>query len=125
MTWRLTLWASLAGVLLICGLALYLDGRADASRRLRAEVAAAQSAADRHALEAEGERDAAARVAAQQVPVRAAERIAAAAIPKALNAEDANAPLDPDRADRLRLADRQLCAAAPALEGCAAALHAP
>ena len=57
MTSRLTLWASLAGVLLICGLALYFDGRADSARRLRAEVAAAQSAADRHALEAQGERD--------------------------------------------------------------------
>lgn len=120
-----TLWGVVAALLLACGLALYLDGRADAARRLRAEVAAAQAEAGRRTLEAEGERETAARVAARQIPVRAAERVAAAAIPKALTAEDAHAPLDSDRADRLRLADRQLCAAAPDLDGCAAAFHAP
>lgn len=122
---RLLFWTAVAAVLIAVGTALYLDGRRDAASRLRPRIAEAEAAAGRWALEAQGERDTAARVAAQQIPVRAAERIAAAAIPQALTAEDANAPLDPHRADRLRLADRRLCAAAPGLDGCAAALHAP
>ena len=98
---------------------LYWKGRLEgaAQERLKTEAAAAQAAVS--GLETEG-----ARASAQRVDVVVRQRDATAAVvaqlsAKAMTSEDANAPLDPDRAARLHDADRQLCFAAPALAGCA------
>ena len=87
--------------------------------RAQAEVATDQAEASR--LTAEGEGDTIRRLDTyhhQVVTVRAA---VAEGVAEAMGAPDASTPLDPDRAARLRAADRELCRVAPDLGGCAAA----
>ncbi|WP_427791902.1 hypothetical protein [Brevundimonas diminuta] len=55
---------------------------------------------------------------------RAVTAAAVAAEIRARNADDADTPLDADRAGRLRDHDRELCRLAPAVAGCAAATDA-
>jgi hypothetical protein len=107
--------AALAVIGLLLG--IYMRGRHDGAAQERPRVAAAQAQAMAAGLETLGARQTARRV---EVVVR--QRDAAAAVvsdiaAKALLAEDAHAPLDPDRAARLRDADRRLCDQA-ALAGC-------
>ena len=111
---------AIAAVLTVLAAAvvLYWSGRHDGAARERPKTEAAQAQATVARLETTGARETAQRV---EVVVRQREAAAATVAdltPKALQAEDADAPLDPDRALRLRDADRQLCLAAPEL--CAA-----
>ena len=113
----LILGAALALIAAVTG--LYWKGRLEGAARERPKSEAALAKAAVSGLEAEG-----AHASAQRVDVVVRQRDATAAIvaklsAKALISEDANAPLDPDRAARLHDADRQLCLAAPALAGCA------
>ena len=113
------LWIAVAGVAaaLILAAGIYGKGRHDGIAHERPKTEAAQAQAAVAGLETEGARQTAARV---EVVVRqreaAAETVTQLAA-KALTSEDAHAPLDPDRAARLRDADRRLCDAA-ALAGC-------
>jgi hypothetical protein len=115
--------AAVASVLALAG-ALYWKGRHDAAARERPKTEAALAKAAVAGLEAQGAQASAQRV---EVVVRqrdAANGVVAQLTPQALNSEDAHAPLNPDRAARLRDSDRQLCLAAPDLAGCAAGGHA-
>jgi hypothetical protein len=99
---------------------LYWKGGHDDAVRERPKTEAALAKAAVAGLEAQGAQQSAQRV---EIVVRqrdAANAVVAQLTPKALKSEDANAPLDPSRADRLRDADRQLCVSAPGLAGCAA-----
>jgi len=89
----------------------------------RARTASAEAAAQDRArrLEAEGAADQALRVDHHQQKTTKAERATAAVLVQARSADDADQPLDPRRADRLRDHDGQLCRIAPDLDGCAAA----
>lgn len=115
---RLIAAAAAVGVLLALAAGLYWKGRRDgvAQERPKTEAAAADAAAAR--LEARGERESAQRVEVVVRQREAAARSLAELSEKALKSEDADAPLSPDRADRLRAHDRELCLAAPA--SCAA-----
>jgi hypothetical protein len=107
-------------VLLAAVAAIYGSGRRDGRAAERPKVAAARAEAVVGRLETRGARDAAQRV---EIVVRQREVAATGAarvMIEALKAEDADAPLDPARADRLRAHDLQLCDAAPDLLGCAA-----
>jgi hypothetical protein len=111
--------ASLAAVLSLAA-GLYWKGRHDDAVRERPKTEAALAKAAVAGLETQG-----AQASAQRVEVVVRQRDAASAVvaqlmPKALNSEDANAPLDPDRAVRLRDADVQLCVTDPAIAGCPA-----
>ena len=86
----------------------------------QASVAAAAQAESRR-LEAEGAAAQALRVDHYQHITTTAERATAAAVVLARSADDADHPLDPRRAVRLRDHDGQLCRLAPDLDGCAAA----
>jgi len=111
--------AAIAAVLAAAG-GLYWKGRRDDAVRERPKTEAALAKAAVAGLETQGAQQSAQRV---EVVVRqrdAANAIVAQLMPKALKSEDANAPLDPDRAARLRDADRQLCLSAPSVAGCAA-----
>lgn len=112
----------LAAVLVVTAAAagLYWKGRHEGAARERPKAEAALARAAVSGLETEG-----ARASAQRVDVVIRQRDVAHDIvtqltAKALTSEDANAPLDPARAARLRAADEQLCLAAPELTGCAA-----
>lgn len=85
------------------------------SRAIHAE----RDAAARQA-EVAGERDQARRLEHTLKPVRDVEALTSTAIHKARTADEAQIPLAPDRADRLRDHDRELCRLAPDLAGCAA-----
>jgi hypothetical protein len=109
---------AIATVLSAAG-ALYWKGRHDDAVRERPKTEAALAKAAVAGLETQGAQQSAQRV---EVVVRqrdAANAVVAQLMPKALKSEDANAPLDPARADRLRDADRQLCVTSPGLAGCA------
>ncbi len=96
---------------------LYWKGRHDDAVRERPKTEAALAKAAVAGLETQGAQQSTQRV---EVVVRqrdAANAVVAQLMPKALKSEDANAPLDPARADRLRDADRQLCLTAQ-LAGC-------
>jgi hypothetical protein len=113
------MFASVAAILTLTA-GIYWKGRHDDALRERpkTEVALAKAAVAR--LEVEGAQASAQRV---EVVVRqrdAANGVVAQLMPQALKSEDANAPLDPARAARLRDADHGLCLSAPALDGCAA-----
>ena len=113
----LILGATLALIAAVTG--LYWKGRLEGAARERPKTEVALARAEVAGLETEG-----ARASAQRVDVVVRQRDATAAVvaqlsAKALTSEDANAPLDPDRAARLHDADRQLCFAAPSLAGCA------
>lgn len=112
----------LAAVVTVAALVagLYWKGRHDGVAREHPKTEAALAQAKVAGLEAQG-----AKASAQRVDVVVHQRDLANATvaqltPKALKSEDANAPLDPDRAARLRDADRQLCDTDSALAGCPA-----
>ncbi|MDP1872544.1 hypothetical protein [Phenylobacterium sp.] len=105
--------AGVVGIAMILAI-VFLAGRRDAAPAIETATDKAVSAE----LEGEGA-DLAADLAealhqqslAQQQALSALERAA-------IQAEDADAPLDPARADRLRAHDDQLCGTAPHLDGC-------
>ncbi|MFL5297677.1 MAG: hypothetical protein ACJ798_14965 [Phenylobacterium sp.] len=120
MSARLILVSAASAAVIATAAGLYWKGRHDDAVRQRPKVEAALAQAAASGLQAKGAQD-----SAQRVELVIRQRDAAAATvteltPKALNAEDAHAPLDPDRARRLLSADEQLCLAAPSLAGCAA-----
>lgn len=111
---------------LLCGLAamllaasgLYWKGRQSGLAEERPKTAAALARAAVATLEARGERDSAARVEVVIRQREAADSALGRLSLEALKSEDADAPLDPDRAARLRTADDELCRAARGLAGC-------
>ena len=111
--------AAIASVLAAAG-ALYWKGRHDDAVRERPKTEAALAQAAVAGLETQGARDSAQRVELVVRQRDAANDTVAQLTAKALTSEDANAPLNPDRAARLRAADDSLCLAAPGLAGCAA-----
>jgi hypothetical protein len=116
---RLTLILAAFAAVLAIAAGLYWKGRHDDAVRERPKTEAALATAAVAGLETQG-----AQASAQRVDVVVHQRDAANAVvaqlmPQALKSEDANAPLDPARAARLRDADRQLCLTAPDLAGCA------
>ena len=116
---RLILILSAVAIVLAAAAGLYWKGRHDDAIREKPKTEAALAKATVAGLETQG-----AQASAQRVDVVVHQRDAANAVvaqlmPKALKSEDANAPLDPDRAARLRDADVQLCVTAPAIAGCA------
>lgn len=92
-------------------------------RAERAEVAAAQarSEASARAAEAEGQSAQIARLDAAHTLIRRTEAATTPILLEARTAHDADLPLSPDRLDRLRAHDDQLCRIAPDLGGCPAA----
>ncbi|MEO8113737.1 MAG: hypothetical protein ABI655_05120 [Phenylobacterium sp.] len=120
MNLRLTLMIAVALTLLTASCLLYWKGRREgvAQERPKAEAAVAKAAVA--GLETEGARGSAQRVEVVVRQREAATRTVADVTAQALQSEDAHAALDPDRAARLRDADRQLCVAGPELAGCAA-----
>ncbi|WP_312599382.1 hypothetical protein [Brevundimonas sp.] len=102
---------------------LNLQQKRLAAAQDRARTASTEAAAQDRArrLEAEGAADQALRVDHYQQKTTKAERATAAILVQARSADDADQPLDPRRADRLRDHDGQLCRIAPDLDGCAAA----
>ncbi|UTP38331.1 hypothetical protein M9M90_14035 [Phenylobacterium sp. LH3H17] len=109
---------ALAAVALVC-LGFYWSGRRDGAIEERPRTEAALARAEVAARETQGARVSAARVDVVLRRREAAAEVAATLIPQALQAEDADAPLDADRAARLGRADRKLCELAPDLKGCA------
>ena len=79
----------------------------------------AENRADVAEAVVEGQADIAASVEHHTIIIREADRIAADAEIEARTAPDAETPLDPDRADRLRRADERLCELVP--DSCAPA----
>jgi hypothetical protein len=117
---RLILILAAAATLLAAVAGLYWKGRHDGAAHERPKIEAALARAAVAGLETAG-----AKQSAQQVTAAVARRDAAAGVTaklttQALTSEDARAPLDPARADRLRADDRELCRTAPELAGCAA-----
>ena len=94
----------------------------DARRLARAEATAARatSEAAARALEVEGERGQTARVQSHADILIATDRATARVVAQTQEDHDLLTPLAPDRADRLRAHDRELCRLAPDLAGCAA-----
>lgn len=88
---------------------------------VQAQATQAESDAVARRVEAEGGAQQAARLDIHHRHILAVERATVAAVTQARSAEDANDPLDPVRADRLRAHDRELCRLAADLTGCAAA----
>ena len=105
--------AGVAGLVLILAWA-FTAGRRDAAPAI--EAATDQAVSSR--LEAEGAAASAARLEAFHRQSLATLEALGAVQAAALQAEDADAPLDPDRTARLRAHDRQLCGAA-GFNGCA------
>lgn len=89
--------------------------------RARAELAAAQSEVAARRIEQSAEAGQRARLDIHHQQAVAVAEIAAAGAAEAQGAPDAEIPIDPDRARRLRDIDRRLCDAAAGLAGCAAA----
>lgn len=123
-------WLVLAGAaaLLVVGAGRGLGLRWDPfdleQRRLEAALtraAQAESDAEARRIEGEGGAQQSARVEIHHRQTLAVERATVAAVTQARNANDANEPLDPVRADRLRAHDRELCRTVPDLDGCVAA----
>jgi hypothetical protein len=123
-------WLALMGaaVLLLAitgrGLGLRWDPFDLQQRRLetvQARATRAESDAEARRIEAAGQAQQAARVEIHHRQILAVERATVAAVTQARSAEDANDPLDPVRADRLRAHNRELCRLAADLNGCAAA----
>ncbi|HXA40302.1 MAG TPA: hypothetical protein VNW53_14995 [Phenylobacterium sp.] len=125
MSARLILILAAVGAVLAAAAGLYWKGRHDDAVREKPKAEAALAKAAVAGLEVRG-----AQASAQRVEVVVRQRDAASAVvaqltPKALKSEDANAPLDPSRAARLRDADLQLCLTDPDLGDCPASGHAP
>jgi hypothetical protein len=116
---RLILMGGAAAIVLAATLGLYWKGRHDDAAAERPKIEAARAQAAVAGAEAKGAKDSAQRVELAVRQRDAATAVVANLTPKALTAEDAHAPLDPDRIVRLRGADEQLCLAAPQLSGCA------
>lgn len=91
------------------------DSAARRAEQAEATATAATAEASARGIEAAGERDTAARVDVVVRQVAAADRAVFSLTSDARIAIDANDPLDPDRARRLRDVDQQLCAARPAI----------
>jgi hypothetical protein len=108
--------AVLATVMAATG--LYWKGRHEGAARERPKIDAARAQAAVAGLETEGARASAQRVDLVIRQRDAATNAVAQLTAKALTSEDANAPLDADRAARLRRTDDELCVAAPDLAGC-------
>lgn len=98
---------------------LGLDRRDIEAARARATRAESDAAA--RAAEVAGERRQAERLDRALQTVRAAEALTSTALQTARTAEDAEIPLSPERAARLRAHDGELCRLAADLAGCAAA----
>lgn len=125
--------AAVAGLVLIAVVAAawdrlwsWLPWSAEA-RADRAEASAERSAdaAEAAGLTVEGQAETIRRLDTYHHQVVTVRAVAAEAAAAARSAPDATDSLDPDRADRLRAADRELCRVAPALDGCAAPPDAP
>ena len=123
-------WLALAGaailLLAVAGRGLGLRWDPFDLRQRRLEVAEARETqagrdAEARRLEAARQVQQAARVEIHHRQTLAVERVTVSAVTQARSAEDANEPLDPVRADRLRAHDGELCRLAPDLDGCAAA----
>jgi hypothetical protein len=109
-----------AGLLLAAAAGLYWKGRLEGAARERPKVEVALERAAISGLQTQGELASAQRVEVVVRQREAAARSVAQITEDALKSEDADAPLDPARAERLRLSDERLCNAGPALAGCAA-----
>ena len=119
-----TVAAVAAIVLVLGGLGLRWDPFDLSRRRLeRAELASAQALADAVARSAEAQAEAGqvARLDVALQTTRSLDRATTVSIQEARTAHDADIALSPDRADRLRDHDLELCRIAPDLNGCAAA----
>jgi hypothetical protein len=125
--WALAASAAVALLLLLGrGLGIHWDPLGLGARRLevaehRAEAAAADASARR--LEVEGAADLSRRLDQHHQQSVELARVTAAADAESRNAHDADVPLDPARAARLRAHDRELCRLAPDL--CRAAAPDP
>jgi len=96
-------------------------------RRLQAaetRIALAESHADARQAEAEGEREQARRLERTFEHVRAAEALTSTTIHEARTSDESQTPLRPERADRLRLHDGELCRLSPDLVGCTTTVDA-
>lgn len=120
--------ATLAGLamtaMLLGGLGFRWDPFDLTRRRAdRAEAAAdrARSQAAARAAEAEGQAGQVARLDAAHTLARRTEAATIPVLLEARTAHDADLPLSPDRLDRLRAHDDELCRIAPDLGGCPAA----
>lgn len=116
---RLTAGLVAAAILMAALGGLYWKGRLEGAARERAKTEAAFAQARTNGLEARAERESAQRV---EVVVRQRETAIRTLVPftqDVMTSEDAHAPLDPDRAVRLRAHDRELCLIAD-LAGCPA-----
>ena len=126
--WALAALAGLAVLLVLGrGLGIHWDPFGLGARRLemaerRAETTAADAAARQ--LEVEGAADLAGRLDRHHQQAVELARATAAADAQSRNADDADVPLDPARAARLRAHDGELCRLAPDLCGAAAPDHA-
>ncbi|QBQ47762.1 hypothetical protein [Brevundimonas naejangsanensis] len=98
---------------------LHLQARRLEAVQRRADQAEAQTAA--RALEAAARGRQIEALDAFHQQAEAVVRATATAETRARTADDADTPLDPARAQRLRDHDRELCRLAPAVAGCAAA----
>lgn len=125
MSARLILILGAVALVLAVAIGLYWKGRHDDAVRERPKTEAALATAAVAKLETEGAQASAQRVDVVVHQRDAANAVVAQLLPQALKSEDANAPLDPSRAARLRDADLQLCLTDPELAGCAASGHAP
>lgn len=121
MTPRLIMALGTAAAVVSVAIGLYWKGRLEGAARERPKIEAAQAQAALAGLEAQGERDSVQRVETAVRQREAAVQSVIRITHEALKSEDALAPLDPARVDRLRAADEQLCEGAPALTGCAPA----
>jgi hypothetical protein len=117
---RLVLTLVAAAMIVTLAGGLYWKGRHDGVAQERPKIEAALAQAKVASLEAQGAQASAQRVDAVTRRRDAAKAVVAQLTPKALKSEDANAPLDPARAARLRDADIQLCDDDPTLAGCPA-----
>lgn len=125
MSSRLALALVIAASLILSGVALYWRGRLEADRLDRSKVAAAESSAKAAGLETKGARLSAAQVAASTRTRESAAETVSQLSPDIHRLENADAPLDTRRAERLRTHDHQLCDLAPELTGCATGSDAP
>jgi hypothetical protein len=121
---RLALMLAAAAMIVTLAGGLYSKGRQDGVAQERPKLEAALAQGKVAGLEAQGAQASAQRVDAVVRQRDAAKAVVVQLTPKALKSEDANAPLDPARATRLRDADQQLCDDNPALVGCPTGGHA-